>query len=478
VLILVGAVFRLALVYRVPPLFMPGDSQSYLLPAYELARGLGFDPIIKRPLGYPLFVAGVVVLAGEDLRALVFVQALVGLATVVVTYGIGRLAFGRPAGMIAGLTAAIGGQLLIFEHYVLAESVFALLIGLAVLALMAAVRQGHVMAMLGGLALGVASLFRPVAEVMLLVVPAFFLVTIGPRRRFATLSVAMAGGFLLAMVPATSIDAGLRGGPAAGAIGEHLIWRLTRAESGYITRDDAARAANDPQMDAARRFVIRRAQDRMLPQEIYHGLRLEFGLSPAEADRLMLSVAIDAIARQPVRYLASTGRMTIDLFLGEDQRLGDVAKRDGEARYSDPQSRQRTWFDDRILHLGEPPAPAVQNEFDRAELLTGVYQPGRVGAGMLVLFLAGTALAALGRPNRLGLLPSVGVVAMLLANAALASAEARFRYPLDPLIAVVSAGGLVGAIGIARAAVARRGAARQRPIAQGQLTPSAAPPRG
>ena len=95
--------------------------------------------------------------------------------------------------MIAGLTAAIGGQLLIYEHYVLAESVFVLLIGLAMLALMAAVSRGHLMAMLGGLALGVASLFRPVAEVMLPIVPAFFLVTIGPRRRLATLSAAMAG---------------------------------------------------------------------------------------------------------------------------------------------------------------------------------------------------------------------------------------------------------------------------------------------
>ena len=97
ILILIGGVIRLALVYRIPPLFLPGDSQSYLLPAYDLARSLGFDPIIKRPLGYPLFVAAVMVLAGEDLRALVFVQALLGLATVVVTYWIGGLASGPRA---------------------------------------------------------------------------------------------------------------------------------------------------------------------------------------------------------------------------------------------------------------------------------------------------------------------------------------------------------------------------------------------
>jgi hypothetical protein len=61
VILSIGILLRLALLYRIPPLFMPGDSQSFLTPAYDLARGLGFDPILKRPLGYPLLLAGVIV---------------------------------------------------------------------------------------------------------------------------------------------------------------------------------------------------------------------------------------------------------------------------------------------------------------------------------------------------------------------------------------------------------------------------------
>src|SRR2546429_141120 len=56
----VALLFRVALLYRVPPLFMPGDSQSFLTPAYDLAHGLGFDPILKRPLGYPLLIGLVI----------------------------------------------------------------------------------------------------------------------------------------------------------------------------------------------------------------------------------------------------------------------------------------------------------------------------------------------------------------------------------------------------------------------------------
>ncbi len=448
---------------------MPGDSQSYLLPAYDLVRGLGFDPIIKRPLGYPLFVAGVMALAGEDLRALVFAQVLIGLGTVATTYWIGRLAYGPIAGFLAGVSVAIGGQLLIYEHFVLAESLFALLIALAILGLIAAVKRGARAALLGGLALGIAALVRPVAEIVVPLVPAFFLVVVQARRRAVVLSLAAFGGLALALVPASVVDSALRGGPAAGAVGEHLLWRITRSESGYFTRDSAGieGAWGNRGSDAARQFVVRRALDRALPQEIYHALRRDHGLSPAEADRLMLEVAVDAIRSQFGRYLLSTARMSVELFLGEDQRLGEIAKRDAELRYSNPQSKQRSWFDERILHLGEPPVPAVQNEFERAELIAGLYQPGRLGRLLLVLFLIGLAFSAAAVPNRLALLPAVSVLAMLVLTSALAGPEARFRYPLDPLIAVVAAGGLVGAASAVRSLVRRPG-----------LTPAAAPRPG
>src|SRR4051812_28061003 len=138
VVLVIGLLLRLALLYRIPPLFMPGDSQSFLTPAYDLARGLGFDPILKRPLGYPLLLTWVISLLGEDLRALVFVQAMLGLVTVAATYWLGRVTFGRAAGTLAALSVALGGQLLIYEHYVLAESVFAMLLTVGLLALVAA----------------------------------------------------------------------------------------------------------------------------------------------------------------------------------------------------------------------------------------------------------------------------------------------------------------------------------------------------
>lgn len=458
VVLAIGLLMRLALLYRVPPLFMPGDSQSFLGPAYDLARGYGFDPILKRPLGYPLLLAVVIATLGEDLRSLVFVQAMLGLVTVTATYWIGRLVFGRTAGVVAALTVALGGQLLIYEHYILAETTFAALVLLAVLALVVAARNpdGWRAAACGGLAIAAASLFRPIAEVMVPLVPIYFLVVVRPAQRALVLAGFAGLGFVGLMLPAFGADLVLRGGVSSSALGEHLLWRLTRSESGYITRADIPQGEPATPRDAARRYVLRKAVDRTLPQEIFTGLRRELGMSAAEADAIMREIALEAIWRQPTRYLSSTLRMTAELFLADDQALGEISKRDGDAGYINPQSRQRTWFDERIFHLGEPPAPAVQNEFTSAERLTSLYQPGRFQWLILLGCVAGAAVTILRRQYRPGLLLALTIPPVLLANAALAGPEPRFRYPIDPLIAVLAVGGLVTLLTHARGLGRRR----------------------
>ena len=457
----VGLVLRLALLYRVPPLFMPGDSQSFLTPAYDLARGLGFDLILKRPLGYPLLLAAVISGLGEDLRGLVFVQAMVGLITVAATYWLGRVTFGRTAGAVAALSVALGGQLLIYEHYVLAESIFAMLLTVALLALVAGtarpIPSWRLVAAGGALVAG-ASLFRPISEVVMPLLPLYFLATVRPARRAWVLTAVAAVGFLAIMLPALLTDLAMRGGVSSGALGEHLLWRITRSDSGYITRGDLPTGEPSSPREAARRYVIRKSVDRALPQEMFTGLRRELGLSAGDADAVMRAVALEAIARQPARYLTSTVRMSVELFFGEDQRLGEFSKRAGEAGYINPQARQRSWFEDRVLHLGEPPSEAVQNEYDRATLLTSIYQPARVS----LLLLAGAIVAGLvslfSARHRPALLLALALPPMLLANAALAGPEARFRYPLDPLIAVLAIGGLVWLVG-----TVRRPARQRRP---------------
>src|SRR3712207_7024552 len=61
--------------------------RTTLVPYTTLFRsGLSFEPEPRRPPGYALFVAGVITLLGEDLRALAFAQHLLGTVTALLTY--------------------------------------------------------------------------------------------------------------------------------------------------------------------------------------------------------------------------------------------------------------------------------------------------------------------------------------------------------------------------------------------------------
>src|SRR5262245_34882015 len=110
-----AALLRLAFLYRVP-VILTGDSQSHFLPGYDLAFGYEFEPELRRPPGYALFAAGSILLFGEELRALVFVQQLLGVVTALLTYLLGRLTFGpvggRVVGLIGGLLVALNGALI------------------------------------------------------------------------------------------------------------------------------------------------------------------------------------------------------------------------------------------------------------------------------------------------------------------------------------------------------------------------------
>ena len=158
--------------------------------AVEVAFWASAGLIVYTHAGYPLLLASVISTLGEDLRGLVFVQAMLGLGTVAGTYWLGRLTFGRVAGAIAALSVAIGGQLLLYEHYVLAESVFAMFLTLAMLALVAALRRptaSMALAATGGALLAAASLLRPIAEVVVPLLPIYFLASVRPARRCAGL---------------------------------------------------------------------------------------------------------------------------------------------------------------------------------------------------------------------------------------------------------------------------------------------------
>jgi hypothetical protein len=419
------------------PLFVTPDSDDYLRPAYDLAHGLGFEPELRRTPLYSSFVAAVLA-AGGDLIAVGVAQHALGALTAAAAFGLGRASYGRWAGLIAGLAVAVSGPLLIYEHYLMAESLFTLLLTVAALILIVALRErGRAWLFAAGVAFGLAALTRPVGQAAIPVALGLPVVLALPRWRDGARRAALVGlGLLIVLLPWMLRNWAIHGAfGAEGALGQALIGRTVRHDRGFVY-DDPGRPEPDPTRAAARRII----QEEVAGGEPSGGtitarVRDELGLSQAQTSSLLRELAIDAIQQRPGPYLASTAETIWELFQGKNERLL------GHWRQRTTRNWDRRW-DPRLVPLLGDELPASGPAYERADELTSTFQPWRWRRPIAWLFGLGVVLALVVRRWRLGLAPAAVAVVLVVAAAALDGLVWRFRYPADPLIAVVAAGGL------------------------------------
>jgi 4-amino-4-deoxy-L-arabinose transferase-like glycosyltransferase len=431
-LLTLALLVRLALHFRSPAL-VGKDSQSYFLPGWEIARGLPWELGQRRVPLYPLFIAASVLTLGEELRSLALAQHLLGVVSVGVTYLLGRLIFGRPAGLLAGLLVAIDGPLLIYERYVLSEALFALLLGLATLAAIVAVKRGRWGGwVLAGVALGLAILTRPVAQVLIPLVGLTALLAGGRRWRGGLVGLAaLLVGLALVQGPWMLRNALTQGNLSASTFGRTLIARTAYYDRGFVF-DVPGQPVPDPLKERARQIVQDGAKRQQSDGEIAGRLRLELALDPVAVNRVMLEVALDAIRRNPIHFVEGTLAFAWRIFQGQDESL-----REHWDEYKDANP-----WDPRIWPLVSGPTAFELSERPNAAGLTRLYQPHLYAVPLAGLGLLGLTLALFNPSHRAALLPGAAVLALLLASAALDGPVERYRYPLDPTIALLAAGGL------------------------------------
>ncbi len=134
-LIIFAVAFLLRLIYTLQsqanpqfdtPLMDPGFHDAW---AWQLASGTweAVGPFFRAPL-YPFFLAGVYTLAGHDYLIARLVQALLGSASCVLIFLIGRRLFSVTTGLIAGLGAAVYWILIYFDNELLIPVLFVFLI--------------------------------------------------------------------------------------------------------------------------------------------------------------------------------------------------------------------------------------------------------------------------------------------------------------------------------------------------------------
>lgn len=477
-LVIIAVLARGVLLTRAP-LFLRRDSVAYFQVGWELANGLGFDLPLRRTPLYPLFVAGVVWLLGEDLRGLALAQHLLGVVTVVATYFLGRAMFGRVAGTVAGLLAAISAPLLIYEHYILAEALFIPLLVLGVLLVVLAMQRGSGrLYVTSGIILALAALSRPIGQALVPIAPLAILAHHwggqgdglggdpgggrGPLWANVRASVQAALvpaalvllGFAIILVP-WSIRGSLTTGrvSGAGAMGQSLVGRIVRHDEGFVLpRPDSASPHEDARKTEIRSLILTQMNRDARPSAINHRIRNVFGLTEPEADAAMRDVAVEIFLSQPGRYVEGTLAKFRRLLVGEDERLRThwATRKDGELRDS--------WTAEAsIAHLYSPPNVVQEREYANAEAVTRIFQPYVWGWLLLPLVVLGLGWGLVRGPRGPTILFLLTILVLVFPSAALVGYVPRYRYPVDPLLYVLAAGGLVAGVALARRGWARVG---------------------
>jgi hypothetical protein len=466
--VIVAAVaIRLVFLSNDPPILLTTDSITYALPANHLAHGQGFDLSSQRTPGYPLFLAALWSVFGDDFRPVVYAQHVLGAATAGLAWLLGRVALGRLPALLGGLAVALSGPQIIYEHYLMTESLFTLLLVIAALALIAGLRRtSWRLYLLAGFLFGLCALTRPVGQLFPLLIPvAVFLVrppgaprdsegkrgwpAFGPRIRAAA-AAGLVGlvGFGMVALPWIArncvVGAELTG---SSALGKTLFARITRHDEGFRFDLPAAGATETDLQRAQARAVARQAaqEDTSRGSLVHLRLMREFGYSEAQAYNVMRDAALEVLLAQPGYYLRSSLGAAVELFVGQEEPL-----RGHLERLATPRLR-REWQEmpEVAPLLPDPVPPEVRAQtLGRSASAVRFYQPSKSLPAALVgaLFLAG-ALAIVVRPGWRAALPlPLLVLAVLVPSAFLDGPVPRYRYPVDPFISLTAAAGVMALI--------------------------------
>jgi 4-amino-4-deoxy-L-arabinose transferase-like glycosyltransferase len=171
-----------------------GDEPSYNAAALQLLEGFGFPSPDRTPL-YPSWIALLHWLSGESYNVIPYAQALIGAATVLLTYLLGRKIFGHVPGLLAAGLAATSFVLIRQSVHVLTEVLFTPALLMVVLSLWRAMDRPSTgrFAWAAGW-VGIANLIRPTLLFFPFFVAPLLIVLWRSREslRFATVFVVVA----------------------------------------------------------------------------------------------------------------------------------------------------------------------------------------------------------------------------------------------------------------------------------------------
>ena len=450
VILAAGAALRWPLLALAP--FFTTDSRCcyYHYAANQLLAGQPFDSGLHLPPGYSLFLAAILAVTEGSTAAAMLVQHLLGLAAGLLVYLIGRRLFGPLVGLAAALLTVLDVELALYEHAVMTETLFTLLL-LCAFALVLLRLPGSIwLKVVGfGLLAGAATLVRPTG----LLLPGLVLLLPGlgsargaagaaarhawhrrlwrASRRIRLTLVALVGAALI-VVPMMVWNKRTHGVFAfTTSLQRNMLYPIEAAPRRLLQ----GRSEGDPLLGQVKATISHHPTSPWTGP--YGGLLDRFHLSNEALDRLLMRVALDFILADPLAYVVHIV-VRLPPFL-----TGSGANAAGLVQYG----RQE------YIIAGGPSRLGVSGYDYGAELETAQAFDQQTGflhyshySWVLIAFAAFGGTRHYGR--------SAMLVAIILAIAAVSVGTVnsgipiRYRYPMHWAVYLLAAGGLAGLVAV------------------------------
>jgi hypothetical protein len=457
VLISVG-LFGMALLPRLlyllwAPVFIGGDSAQYFQPVYDLIHNGRFTLSLKRPPLYPWVLYVQQVVSGPSFVPMIAFQHLLGAIGVVLTFWIGRLAWGgslgRWSGVLAALLVAYSSPTLRWEHFLMTEGPFAFLFTLAMLLIVLGLRRQTLWPWAGaGLVLGLAILTRSAGQVALFVVPPMVLLVERSWRAALWKSAVVFAVCAAVTVPWMLRNHAVHGAfTTAGAAGQNLVTFVAIIHRPDFSFDEPLVTAvdADPNLAFARRQIKLEMEEKLArPNKDVTGLgianhiREETKMSERETDRAMQEIATRAILARPLVYARHVVENVFDIFMADASTVDEsLEKHWSYTRWDNVGWREH------LRPFVVPPSPQQEATYPYLAMLDGIHRPAQTAGLMLALFAAGVVMAIREPRWRPVLALALATLGLVGIHAATVGVVPRYRMAVEPLIDVVAMGAVV-----------------------------------
>ena len=443
---LVALTVRSAFAFRVPA-FVTKDSIEYVEPALALVDGEPFALAQRRTPVYPIVMAGSVAIFGRDLLAITFAQHLLGIGTADL-----HLRHRAPR-VRSGGRAAGGPRRRALQPAPDLRALPDHRVGLHLLPdpLDAAAGRRPRRPSAGRTSppaaspSALAALTRPVGQAVLVALP-LAAILVFRRWRPSLTACALAGGcFALLVVPWAIRNQVVYGTAGAASTGRFLISRSVKHERNFVFYEEAVGAypGEDPQRTRARKIAQEVTDKRPEPGQIFQRIRDNLNLTEAQTDAMLQGHRPRSDHARPDALGHRHGRDVLRAAEGRPEGRGGPLAPGGPRAASGGEPVGP-------LQLPAGGAAAGPRQRGRRRRSAGtIFRPSRVAWWIVGLGLVGALLALVVPAYRVGILPFLVAFVLIAVSAMLVGDVPRYRYPVDPLMYVMAAGGLVGLVGLA-----------------------------